>query len=234
MWRAGAGSAGSTLAAQQPENNIVRITLQALAGMLGGVQSFHTASYDEALALPSERSALLALRTQQVLAHESGAAQVVDPLAGSYYVESLTNQIEAEVNRYIEDIEARGGMLAGIEQGWARAGIAQSAFAHQRQLETGERTVVGVNRFSEEAQAPIVLHRPSPQVVQEQIERLRTLRRERDNGQVARALKSLEQEARGSENLMYPILETVRAYATVGEICSVLRQEFGEYRPESE
>ncbi len=234
MWRAGAGSAGSTLTGQQPENNIVRITLQALAGVLGGVQSFHTAAYDEALALPSEHSALLALRTQQVLAYESGTAGVIDPLAGSYYVESLTDQIEAAVNSYIEDIEARGGILAGIEHGWARADIAESAFAYQRQLEKGERTVVGVNRFAEETRVPIALHRPSHQAVQEQIGRLGTLRRERDNGQVTRTLKRLEEEARGTANLMYPILEAVRAYATVGEICAVLRQVFGEYRLESE
>jgi methylmalonyl-CoA mutase N-terminal domain/subunit len=233
MWRAGAGSAGSTLTAQQPENNIVRIALQALAGVLGGVQSFHTAAYDEALAIPSERSALLALRTQQVLAHESGATDVIDPLAGSYYVESLTDQIEAEVGRYLERIEARGGMLAGIEQGWARAEMAQAAYEHQLQIETGERAVVGVNVYGEEARAPITLHRPNPEVVQEQIKRLHTLRRERDNARVEGTLKALREEAGGSGNLMYPIMEAVRAYATIGEICSVLREVFGEYRPET-
>jgi len=231
MWRAGSGSAGSTLTAQQPENNIVRIALQALAGALGGVQSFHTAAYDEALALPSERSALLALRTQQVLAYESGAADVIDPLAGSYYVESLTDRIEEEVRRYLERIEARGGMLAGIEQGWAHAEIAQSAYEYQRQVESGERVVVGVNRFAEEARVRFGIHRPNPEVVREQIKRLNTLRRERDNSQVERTLKALAEEARGNTNLMYPILEAVRAYATIGEICGVLRTIFGEYRP---
>ena len=232
MWRTGAGSAGSTLTAQQPENNIIRITLQGLAAVLGGVQSFHTAAYDEALALPSERSALLALRTQQVLAYESGAADVADPLAGSYYVESLTNQIEEEVSRYLERIEARGGMLAGIEQGWARAEIAESAYEYQQQVERGERVIVGVNRFGDEARAPISLQRPSPEVVREQIKRLNALRRERDNSQVERTLKALAEEARGNTNLMYPILEAVQAYATIGEICGVLRGIFGEYRPE--
>jgi methylmalonyl-CoA mutase N-terminal domain/subunit len=233
MWRTGAGSAGSTLTAQQPENNIVRVALQALGAVLGGVQSFHTAAYDEALALPSERSALLALRTQQVLAHESGIAEVTDPLAGSYYVESLTNQIEEEVNRAIEHIEARGGMLLGIEQGWAQNDIAQAAYACQRQVENGERTIVGVNRFQEDKElVPIELHRPEPQVVQTQIERLQTLRRERDNARVERSLDRLRQEAQGSGNLMYPILEAVRAYATIGEICTVLRHAFGEFRAE--
>jgi methylmalonyl-CoA mutase N-terminal domain/subunit len=232
MWRTGAGSAGSTLTAQQPENNIIRITLQGLAAVLGGVQSFHTAAYDEALALPSERSALLALRTQQVLAYESGAADVADPLAGSYYVESLTNQIEEEVSRYLERIEARGGMLAGIEQGWARAEIAESAYEYQQQVERGERVIVGVNRFGDEARAPISLQRPSPEVVREQIKRLNALRRERDNSQVERTLKALAEEARGNTNLMYPILEAVQAYVTIGEICGVLRGIFGEYRPE--
>ncbi|MDP6347660.1 MAG: methylmalonyl-CoA mutase family protein, partial [Dehalococcoidia bacterium] len=233
MWRVGAGSAGSMLTAQQPENNIVRIALQALAGVLGGVQSFHTAAYDEALAIPSERTALMALRTQQVLAYESGAADVVDPLAGSYYVETLTDQIEDEVSRYLERIEARGGMLAGIEGGWARAEIAKSAFDHQRRIETGERTVVGVNRFNEEARAPITLHRPNPEVVQEQIKRLKTLRRERDNAQVERTLKELREEARGTGNLMYPIKEAVKSYATIGEMCAILRETFGEYRAET-
>jgi methylmalonyl-CoA mutase N-terminal domain/subunit len=234
MWRTGAGSAGSTLTAQQPENNIVRVALQALGAVLGGVQSFHTAAYDEALALPSERSALLALRTQQVLAYESGVAEVIDPLAGSYYVESLTNQIEEEVNRAIEQIESRGGMLLGIEQGWVQNDIAQAAYTYQRQVENGERTIVGVNRFQEDKELiPIELHRPDPQVVQTQIERVQSLRQERDNGQVERSLNLLKKEAQGSGNLMYPILEAVRAYATIGEICTVLRDVFGEFCQET-
>ena len=234
MWRTGAGSAGSTLTAQQPENNIVRVALQALGAVLGGVQSFHTAAYDEALALPSEHSALLALRTQQVLAYESGAAEVIDPLAGSYYVEAMTNQIEAEVNTAIAQIEARGGMLAGIEQGWARQEIAQAAYAYQRQVETAERSIVGVNCFEDTSSTPIALHRPRPEVVKGQLQRLHELRRQRDNHQVERTLHRLGEEARGSGNLMEPILEAVRAYATIGEICGVLRQVFGEYHPNTE
>jgi methylmalonyl-CoA mutase N-terminal domain/subunit len=234
MWRTGAGSAGSTLTAQQPENNIVRVALQALGAILGGVQSFHTAAYDEALALPSEHSALLALRTQQVLAYESGVAEVIDPLAGSYYVESLTNQIEDEVNKAIAAIEARGGMLVGIEQGWARQEIAQAAYAYQRQVETAERPIVGMNCFADNSSTPIALHRPRPEVVKAQLQQLHELRRQRDSSTVERALKTLRDEASGSGNLMYPILEAVRAYATIGEICGVLRQVFGEYHPSAE
>ena len=233
MWRTGAGSAGSTLTAQQPENNIVRVALQALAAVLGGVQSFHTAAYDEALALPTERSALLALRTQQVLAYESGVAEVSDPLAGSYYVENLTNQIEEAVKQAIDGIESRGGMLSGIEQGWVQSEIAQAAYRYQTQVERGERSVVGVNCFEEKELIPIELHRPEPHVVQTQIERVQRLRRERDHAQVERSLKTLREEARGSGNLMYPILEAVRAYATIGEICDELRSVFGEFRPET-
>lgn len=233
MWRAGAGSSGSTLTAQQPENNIVRVALQALAGILGGVQSFHTAAYDEALALPSEHSALLALRTQQVLAHESGAAEVIDPLGGSYYVESLTDQIEQEVNRHIARIEAEGGMLKAIEDGRAQAEIAQSAYHYQTQIDSQERTVVGVNRFRDQNDPAIELHRPRPEIMEAQIAGLRALRRERDNTAVSRALAALENEARGNGNLMYPILEAVRAYATIGEICNVLRGVFGEYQAAS-
>lgn len=230
MWRTGAGSAGSTLTCQQPENNIVRVTLQALGAVLGGVQSFHTAAYDEALALPSERSALLALRTQQVLAYESGVGEVIDPLAGSYYVENLTNQIEAEVGKTLERIEQRGGMLAGIEQGWAQADIAQAAYEYQCQVETGERPIVGVNCFEEKTPVPINLHRPQPHLVHAQVQRLQALRRERDNHQVQQTLQALRHEAGASGNLMYPIIEAVRAYATIGEICTVLRDVFGEYQ----
>jgi methylmalonyl-CoA mutase N-terminal domain/subunit len=209
MFRTGAGSAGSTLTAQQPENNIVRVALQALSGILGGVQSFHSASFDEALAIPTEHSALVALRTQQVLAHESGAAEVIDPLGGSYYVEALTDRIEAEVNLYIAQIEADGGMLKAIEDGRAQAQIAEASFAQQPKIE---------------------LHRPNPDIVAAQIAKLQQLRRERDNGAVEAALARLKDEAQGNGNLMYPILEAVRAYATIGEICGVEREVFGEYQ----
>ncbi|MBT5190741.1 MAG: methylmalonyl-CoA mutase, partial [Rhodospirillaceae bacterium] len=217
----------------QPENNIVRVALQALGGILGGVQSFHTAGFDEALAIPSEHSAMVALRTQQVLAHESGAAEVIDPLGGSYYVENLTDQIEREVNLYIARIEAEGGMLKAIEDGHAQAEIAKSAYAYQQQIESRERTIVGVNQFATDNDPEIELHRPRAEIVAAQIKGLAALRRERDNGAVQRTLSALEDEARGGGNLMYPILDAVRAYATIGEICAVLRREFGEYQPAS-
>jgi len=229
-FRTGAGSGGSTLTAQQPENNIVRVTLQALAGILGGVQSFHTAAYDEALAIPTEKSALLALRTQQVIAYESGLAEVIDPLGGSYYVEALTDRIEQEVEEYLEKIRARGGILAGIEEGWARQEIAASAWRHQQEVEGGQKVIVGVNRFAQAAPVPVNIHRADPRVIARQKERLARLRRERDNGEVAKALSRLRDEARGSGNLMYPIIEAVKAYATIGEICGVLREVFGEYQ----
>ena len=233
MFRTGAGSAGSTLTAQQPENNIVRVALQALSGILGGVQSFHSASFDEALAIPTEHSALVALRTQQVLAHESGAAEVIDPLGGSYYVEALTDQIEAEVNLYIAQIEADGGMLQAIEDGRAQAQIAEASFAQQQQIDAGEKVMVGVNQFQDDSDPKIELHRPNPEIVAAQIAKLQQLRRERDNGAVQAALVRLEDEARGDGNLMYPILEAVRAYATIGEICGVERKVFGEYQAAS-
>ena len=233
VWRTGAGSAGSTLTAQQPENNIVRVALQALAAVLGGVQSFHTAAYDEALAIPSERSALLALRTQQVLAFESGVGDVIDPLGGSHYVEALTDQIEREVNVLIARIEAEGGMLRAIEDGRAQAEIARAAYAQQRQIENGEQVVVGVNRFQDDTSPDVTLHRPSEAVVDAQIARLKRLRRERDNQRVERALVRLGDEARGSGNLMYPLLEATEAYATLGEMCGALAEVFGKHQAQS-
>lgn len=229
MFRTGAGSAGSMLTAQQPENNIARITLQTLAAVLGGVQAFHAAAYDEALAIPSQQSALLALRTQQIIAYESGVANVIDPLAGSYYVESLTSQIEEEVTKYLAKIESNGGMLEAIEKGWAVKEIADSAWKHQSQVESGEKIIVGVNRFADEAEVPIKTHEANARAVAEHKRQLKRLRKERNNDQVKRALDKLHSEAQGSENLMAPITEAVKAYATVGEICDILRGVFGEY-----
>ncbi|MGE0862181.1 MAG: methylmalonyl-CoA mutase family protein, partial [Gammaproteobacteria bacterium] len=215
---------------QQPENNIVRVALQNLAAVLGGVQSFHAAAYDEALALPSQHSALLALRTQQVLAYESGVGDVIDPLGGSYYVEALTDEIEREVNAQVARIEAEGGMLCAIEDGRAQAEIARSAYAQQRQIESGEQVVVGVNRFQDGAAPDIYLHRPSAEVVEAQVARLQRLRRERDNVLVAQALGRLTAEARGSGNLMYPLLEATKVYATLGEMCGALANVFGRHQ----
>ena len=231
-FRTGAGSAASQLTAQQPENNIVRITLHALAAILGGVQSLHTPAYDEALALPSEKSVTLALRTQQILAYEAGVAEVVDPLAGSYYVESLTNQIEERARVLIAEIESRGGIVRAIETGWVQQQIADAAWEYQRQVESGERVIVGVNRFVEQAPSHVELHRHLEEVAEEQVAALRRLRHERDEARVTRALRDLGAAAASSVNLVPLLVEAVKAYATIGEICGVLREVFGEYRAE--
>jgi methylmalonyl-CoA mutase N-terminal domain/subunit len=229
-FRTGAGSGASELTAQQPENNIIRVTLNALAAILGGAQSLHTAAYDEALALPTEASVKLALRTQQVLAHEAGVAEVVDPLAGSYYVEALTAQIEAGARELIALIEERGGMLKAIESGWAQQQIADASWAHQRQVEGGERVVVGVNRYVEPSAARVDIHRHLEEVGEERRAELAALRANRDGAAVADALRAVRAAAAGGTNLVPVLVEAVKTYATVGEICGVLREVFGEYR----
>jgi len=233
MFRTGTGSPGSTLTAQQPENNIVRVTLHTLASVLGGCQALHTAAMDEALALPTEKSATIALRTQQIVAYESGLAEVIDPLGGSYYIESITSQIEEEVTTYLKKIEAVGGMLKAIETGWVHREIAGAAYRHQTEVEEGRRIIVGVNRFGGGEGLTAKLHRSDPQVTQELRERLARLRRERDNDRVQRTLRSLKEAAQGEDNLMPFVLEAVRAYATVGEVCDILRSVLGEQRPVS-
>jgi methylmalonyl-CoA mutase N-terminal domain/subunit len=229
-FRTGAGSAASQLTAQQPENNIVRVTLNTLAAVLGGAQSLHTAAYDEALALPTEQSVKLALRTQQVVAYEGGVADVIDPLAGSYYVESLTTEIENEARALIEDIERRGGMVKAIESGWAQQQIADASFKYQREVDAGERVVVGVNQFQEDEPRHIDIHRHLEEVAAEQAAALNALRAERDGSRVARALDDLRNAASGGVNLMPVLVDTVKTYATIGEICGVLREVFGEYK----
>jgi methylmalonyl-CoA mutase N-terminal domain/subunit len=224
-------TAGAALTAQQPDNNVVRVTLQALAAVLGGTQSLHTNSRDEALALPTEASALLALRTQQIIAHESGVAATVDPLAGSYYIEHLTDEIEQRAAALISQLETTGGVLRAIERGWVQRDIAESAYREAQRIERGEQVVVGVNRFQSDAPARVELHRLDPEVAERQIARLRRVRAGRDSAAIGRALDRLADAARGSDNLMPPILEAVRAYASVGEICDVLRAVFGTYRP---
>jgi methylmalonyl-CoA mutase N-terminal domain/subunit len=232
LFRTGAGSGASQLTAQEPENNIVRVTLQALAAALGGAQSLHTAAYDEALALPTEASVRLALRTQQVIAHEAGVTEVVDPLGGSYYVEALTDRIEAGARALMEEIERRGGMLRAIESGWAQQQIAQASWQRQQEIEAGDRVVVGVNRYAEEAEPPrFDLHRHAERFEAEQVEALGRLRAERDGEAVARALSRLEEAARGAANLLPVLVETVATYATMGEMCEVLRRVFGEHHP---
>jgi methylmalonyl-CoA mutase N-terminal domain/subunit len=227
-------TAGSTLTAQQPENNIVRTTLQALAGVLGGTQSLHTNGFDEALALPTEQAARIALRTQQILAHESGVAQTVDPLAGSFYVESLTNEIERRAHEYMATIASfdeggRYGMLRAIEQGYVQREIQNAAYAYQRAVDKKEAIVVGVNEFvNEEVAVPI--QRIDEALEGRLVERVRALRRRRDAGIHAAALRSVEDAARSGANLVPHILNAVESYATVGEIANVMRTVFGEYR----
>jgi len=226
-------TAGCTLTAQQPENNIVRTTVQALAAVLGGTQSLHTNSMDEALALPSELAVRVALRTQQIIAYESGVTNTVDPLAGSYFVEALTNRMEAEAYKYFERIEALGGMVAAIEKGFPQREIAESAHRYQREIEAKQRIVVGVNEYQLEEPVTIPLLKVDPEGERRQIERLERVRRERDNVAVMEKLAALREAAQGAQNLMPYILDAVRVYATLGEVCGVLREVFGEYREPS-
>ncbi len=223
-------TAGVSLTAQQPLNNVVRTTVQALAAVLGGTQSLHTNAYDEALGLPTEASAQLALRTQQILAYETGVADTIDPLAGSYYVEWLTDQLECRVREYIRTIDEMGGALAAIESGYIQREIQESAWRFQQQVESGERVIVGVNKFTTAEEIQVPIQRVDRAAQLRQIERVRELRRRRDNRRVEAALARLEEVARSDENTMPAILECVEAYATIGEICRVLRRVFGEYR----
>ncbi|MGH9339985.1 MAG: acyl-CoA mutase large subunit family protein [Acidobacteriota bacterium] len=230
MLRVHAQTAGSTLTAQQPENNVVRVAFQALASVLGGVQSLHTNSRDEALALPTEASVRLALRTQQILACESGVDAVVDPLGGSWYIEKLTADLEGAARDYLDQIRSRGGMLRAIETGYVHAAIQQSAYEQQRRVESGEQVVVGVNRFQEEDKARIEILRIAPEVERRQVERLKLLRDTRRSEDVERALAQLRRAAAGTENLMPPIIAAVESHATVGEIAGSLREVFGEHQ----
>jgi methylmalonyl-CoA mutase N-terminal domain/subunit len=223
-------TAGSMLTAQQPENNVVRVTLQALAAVLGGTQSLHTNSRDEALSLPTEESVQIALRTQQIIAHESGIADSVDPLAGSYLVESWTNEIEKRATSYIETIDAMGGALRAIEQGYVQREIQESAYRWQLAVDNSDRIVVGVNRFRVEEKQRLNLLRVNPKVGARQAARLRALRERRDNKIASTALSRLRLGAQNDDNLIPLILEAVESYSTLGEICAVLRESFGEYR----
>jgi methylmalonyl-CoA mutase, N-terminal domain len=223
-------TAGSTLTAQQPENNIVRTAIQALAAVMGGTQSLHTNSYDEALALPTEQAARTALRTQQIIAYESGAAQTIDPLAGSYYVESLTNEIEKRTAEYLGKIEVLGGMLKAIERGFVQQEIQNAAYEYQQAVDHEEAVVVGVNRFEVEQERPIPIQQIDPTLETKQVERVRALRAKRSMGPWRVALNQVEDAARSGENIMPRILAAVEACATVGEIADAMRRVFGEYR----
>lgn len=223
-------TAGSTLTAQQVDNNIVRVTIQSLAAVLGGTQSLHTNSKDEALTLPTENSVRTALRTQQIVAYESGVANTIDPLAGSYYVEALTDRIEKEAEEYINRIDAMGGMIKAIEDGFVQMEIQKAAYEFEKQMENGKKIVVGVNKFRvEEDQEPELL-KIDMKVQENQVAFLNKIRSQRDNGKVKESLKKLEEAARGKANLMPHIIEAVKTYASVGEICGTLRDVFGEYK----
>ncbi|MBA4603328.1 acyl-CoA mutase large subunit family protein [Thermoactinomyces mirandus] len=222
---------GHTLTAQQPLNNIVRVTLQALAAVLGGTQSLHTNSYDEALGLPTEEAVRIALRTQQIIGYESNVAETIDPLAGSYYIESMTNRLEKEAADYIRKIDDLGGAVKAIEQGYIQREIQDSAYRYQQEIESGRRTIIGVNKFQVEEKSRSKIMKVDPAVGQSQAQRLKQLRKERDNREVKRCLAELRRGARTDENLIPPIYRAVKAYATLGEICDVLRDVFGEYRP---
>ena len=230
MLRFHAQTAGSSLTAQQPENNLVRVSLQALAAVLGGCQSLHANALDEALALPTEQSALLALRTQQIIANESGVVNTVDPVAGSYAIEKLTNEIESGAEEYIAKIDAMGGMLRAVEAGFVQQEIQKAAYEYQQAVDSGEQLVVGVNRFQADEERPIPTLQIDPAVEAAQIARLNALRARRDTTKTKSALAEIERRARTTENLMPAILQAVESYATVGEISDALRRAFGEYQ----
>src|SRR6202007_183869 len=225
-----AQTAGSSLTAQQPENNIVRVGIQALAAVLGGCQSLHTHSLDEALALPTEDAALIALRTQQIIAHETGVANTIDPVAGSYAIQSLTGQNEAGAKVYLDKIDALGGMLPAIDSGFVQTEIQKAAFDYQHAVETKEQIVVGVNEFQAEEERQIPTLRIDPALEREQVARLKALREKRNSAATKTALAELERRAKTTENLLPAILAAVESFATVGEISDTLRRVFGEYQ----
>jgi len=225
-------TSGVSLTAQQPYNNIVRVALQPLSAVLGGTQSLHTNSFDEAYALPSDQAVLVALRTQQIIAYESGVVDTVDPMAGSYYVEYLTNEIEEKAAKYIEQIDAMGGAVAAIEKGFMQREITESAYHHQREVESKNRIIVGVNEFITEEEVPVKILQIDPEIEKKLGERLQQIKRQRNKAKVDEALSRLRLAAeREDENLMPFVLQAVKEYATLGEICGVLREVFGEYKP---
>jgi methylmalonyl-CoA mutase N-terminal domain/subunit len=229
MLRFHAQTAGSSLTAQQPENNIVRVALQCLAAVLGGCQSLHANALDEALALPTEQAALLALRTQQIIAHESGVVNTIDPVAGSFAIEKLTDEIESAAQDYISKIDAMGGMLRAVETGYVQSEIQKAAYEYQRAVDTGEQVVVGVNRYQAEEERSIPTMQVDAEIERTQVARLKALRARRDAAKAEAALVEVERRARSSENLMPAILLAVEAFVTVGEISDALRRAFGEY-----
>jgi len=224
-----AQTGGSTLTAQQPENNIVRVAIQALSAIAGGAQSIHTNGFDEALALPTERSAKIALRTQQILAHEAGGTDTADPLGGAYFIEAMTEELEGAARELIERIDEQGGAVAAIERGWIQSEIEESAYRYTSEVEAGERVIVGVNRFTEEESEPIELYRLDPEAERRQLERTARVRAERSAEDVERAVAEVRRVAAGEGNLLVSMREALRARATIGEICNALRDEWGMY-----
>jgi methylmalonyl-CoA mutase, N-terminal domain len=224
-----AQTGGSTLTAQQPENNIARVTVQALAAVCGGAQSIHTNAFDEALALPTERSARIALRTQQILAAEAGGTDSADPLGGSYFIEALTDELETRAWELIERVEELGGAVAAIEEGFVQGEIERAAFEWQRAVEAGERVIVGVNAYAEDEQEPIELHRIDPEAERRQLERTARVRAERNAAEAQAAVEAVRRTAKGEANLLHPMRDALRVHCTVGEICNVLREEWGTY-----
>jgi len=231
IFRTHTQTGGSTLTAQQPENNIVRAALQALAAVLGGVQSLALSCFDEALAIPTEEAQRIALRTQQIIAYETGVTDTVDPLGGAYYVEALTEAVEQKAWSILEEIEAMGGSVAAIERGYMQRAIQEEAYRFQREVEEGKKVIVGVNRFCDSDEHRTPIFRVNPEAARNQRAKLTVLRARRDGRAVSQALITLREAALGEENLMEPILNAVKAYATIGEICGVLREIFGEYKP---
>jgi methylmalonyl-CoA mutase, N-terminal domain len=221
---------GSTLTAQQPYNNISRVTIQTLAAVLGGTQSLHTNGFDEALSLPTEAAASIALRTQQIVAFESGAPDTVDPLAGSYFIESLTDEVETAAWKLIEKIDAMGGSVAAIEQGFIQNEIAKSAYEYQRRIENGEKIIVGVNKFHTEEKNTIPVFKVDEQVQTLQVEKLKALKLKRENNKISALLSTINNNAKSGKNLMPAVLEAVENYCTLGEISDELRKVFGEYK----
>lgn len=230
MLRTHCQTSGASLTAQQPVNNVVRVALQALAGVLGGTQSLHTNSMDETLALPTEESVMVALRTQQIIAEETGVTNSIDPLGGSYMLEELTSRMESMAFDYIEEIDNQGGMISAIENGYPQNEIANSAYHYERQINSGEKTVVGVNKYRIEEDISIPLHKFNDEVEHNQIDKLKRLKQSRDREKVKYHLMNIRDAAVDGRNLMPPIVEAVREYVTLGEICSVFKDTFGMYR----
>ena len=226
----GPGTGGSTFMAQEPENNIVRASLECVAAVLGGVTYLHVAAFDEAYAIPTEESATLALRTQQIVAHESGLTETVDPLGGSYYIEALTNQVEEGISKYLKQIELKGGIIKAIESGWMQSEIANASYQKQKAIEDGRQVIVGVNKFVSGKKAAFKIQRSDPRVAEEMATRIKKVKEQRDSAKVNKSLEELRKATSGKDNLVPFVLEAVKNYATIEEICSIFRQILGEYR----